>query len=357
MDLDPHGQPYNLRFNRARRAERDLSEMLGLVKGLLADGVVNDAEAAHLATWAAHHPDAAEQWPIPALKARLDQVFADGRIDDVERRDLAELLEAIVGGTAGIIVGDDAATELPLDEPAPEIRWSGSVFVFTGKFAFGPRAECQREAIALGGECEQNITRRTRYLVLGTFGSRDWVHTAFGRKIQQAVEYRAGGVPLAIVGEDHWARALTAAVPLAGGRPRRPKPAPAEVTLHPEAVRAKIPGRGLFSLEIVGESHYQDAFERICGARTEDGENRIVAATLVPENDNPHDPLAVRVDIDGQTVGYLSRKNAREYRQQLEDAGLTGATASCQARICGGWDRGPDDQGFYGLFLDLPTDA
>ena len=34
MTTDPHGQPLNLRFNRARRAERDLSEMLGLVKGV-----------------------------------------------------------------------------------------------------------------------------------------------------------------------------------------------------------------------------------------------------------------------------------------------------------------------------------
>ena len=30
MVHDPHGQPFNIRFNRARRAERDLSEFLGL---------------------------------------------------------------------------------------------------------------------------------------------------------------------------------------------------------------------------------------------------------------------------------------------------------------------------------------
>lgn len=55
--------------------------------------------------------------------------------------------------------------------------------------------------------CDGNITRRTSYLVIGTFGSRDWVHTAFGRKIEKAVSYREA-VPLRIVAEEHWVRTL-----------------------------------------------------------------------------------------------------------------------------------------------------
>ena len=109
MSADPHGQPFNLRFNRARRAERDLSEMLGLVKGVLADGVVTQAEAALLKQWVSGHPDAAEQWPVNILKERLERVFADGRVEKAEQRDLAELLASIVGGKAGIIAGEDAA--------------------------------------------------------------------------------------------------------------------------------------------------------------------------------------------------------------------------------------------------------
>jgi len=129
MGLDPHGQPFNVRFNRARRAERDLSEMLGLAKGLLADGTVTDDEAALLANWAAQHADATEQWPVNVLKARLERVFEDGKVDDDERCDLAELLASIVDGTAGIMVGEDAATELLLDDPTPDLIWTGSICV------------------------------------------------------------------------------------------------------------------------------------------------------------------------------------------------------------------------------------
>lgn len=45
MMLDPDGQALNLAFNRARRTERDVCELLGLAKGLLADGVVTESEA------------------------------------------------------------------------------------------------------------------------------------------------------------------------------------------------------------------------------------------------------------------------------------------------------------------------
>lgn len=206
--LDADGQPMSLAFNRTRRLERDCAEMLGLAKGVLADGTITAVEAELVRDWAAQHPDAMQQWPINTLKARLDRAFSDGRIEETERKDLSALLTAIVGGTAGMIGREDATTTLPLDQPQPALAWTGSVFVFTGKFAFGPREACQEQAMRRGGICEENITRRTRYLVLGTFGSRDWVQTAFGRKIEKAVKYRAAGRPLAIVSEDHWAESL-----------------------------------------------------------------------------------------------------------------------------------------------------
>ena len=210
--LDPHGQPYNLRFNTARRTERDLSELLGLAKGLLADGDITAEEAVLVNTWVRNHPDAAKRWPVNILAERLGRIFADGHVDEAERLELAEVLNSLVGGTAGVIVGEDASTDLPLDIPVPPLQWSGSVFVFTGKFAFGTRPDCQRQVSRLGAFCEDNVTRRTDYLVIGTFGSRDWAHTSFGRKIQKAVDLRTAGKRLAIVGEDHWAMSLPTSV-------------------------------------------------------------------------------------------------------------------------------------------------
>lgn len=207
-NIDPHGQPFNVRFNRARRAERDLSELLGLAKGLLADGEITKEEANHLNNWIASHPAAVEQWPVNRLAERLSRIYQDGHADDDERADLAGLLESLVGGTAGVVLGEDAATELPLDDPPPTIVWPGSIFVFTGKFAYGTRASCERCIASLGALSERTITKRTTYLVIGTFGSRDWVHTSFGRKIQKAVDYRSAGRSLAILAEEYWSSIL-----------------------------------------------------------------------------------------------------------------------------------------------------
>src|SRR5262245_2671451 len=121
----------------------------------------------------------------------------------------------------------------------------------------------------------------------------------------------------------------------------------------PQGMAAHLRGPGAFLLPVVGESRYQDAIEAICGPRSEEGEDRPVEARLILENDNPYDSMAVRVDIQGQTVGYLSREHARRYRKQY-----AATEAYCDARIRGGWDRGEGREGYYGvaLDLDLPMD-
>lgn len=210
--LDDHGQPFNVAFNRARRTERDLSEMLGLAKGMLSDGTVVEAEANFLHDWGKRHPDALVHWPVNLIFSRLNQFFADGHIDEEERAHLQDLLTHLVGGTASILLGYDAPTTLPLDHPPPLICWGpDEVYVFTGQLAYGTRADCAREVSERGGTCEDNVTRRTTFLVIGTFGSRDWQHSSYGRKIKRAVELRDSGFAIRIVGEDHWATALSAA--------------------------------------------------------------------------------------------------------------------------------------------------
>ncbi len=114
-------------------------------------------------------------------------------------------------------------------------------------------------------------------------------------------------------------------------------------------------GPGTYSVDVVGESHYQEALESICGGRTENSQRLQVEAFLVPENDNPHDSNAVRIYIRDQTVGYLDRETARSFRERMVEIGLTGVATKCSAIIVGGWDRGGGDRGYFGVKLDLPT--
>ena len=93
---------------------------------------------------------------------------------------------------------------------------------------------------------------------------------------------------------------------------RKQKPAKqAQKRASKPTSRAPVAGHGDYSHEVVGESHYQDAIRRIKASK----DKPFHRARLIAEDTNPHDNLAVRVDLDGATVGYLPRAAARAWRE------------------------------------------
>lgn len=116
-----------------------------------------------------------------------------------------------------------------------------------------------------------------------------------------------------------------------------------------------ISGPGRYRFKVVGESHYQQNLMKICGARTESGIDFNTMAQLILESSNPHDNQAVMVLINSLHVGYLDRSAARSFRAAIVRAGYGSHTKfQCNAVIKGGWDRGGNDAGMYGVRLDLP---
>lgn len=113
-------------------------------------------------------------------------------------------------------------------------------------------------------------------------------------------------------------------------------------------------GPGRFFTEIVGEAFYQQVISDFVGGKTEDGHEAVVDVLLVLEDTNPHDSKAVAVVLGTCVCGYLDRREARKHRSRLVKIGQAEAVIKCKAKIVGGWDRGPDDQGHFGVRLDLP---
>jgi len=103
-----------------------------------------------------------------------------------------------------------------------------------------------------------------------------------------------------------------------------------------------------YPIEVVGESHYQDALATIAGGRDEEGVELEMPAELVPEADNPFDDNAVAVMIRGRKVGHLARDEAKVYRKKIGRKPL-----ACAALITGGWDRGEGDRGHFGVRLRI----
>jgi hypothetical protein len=66
---------------------------------------------------------------------------------------------------------------------------------------------------------------------------------------------------------------------------------------------------------------------------------------------NPYDPNAVGIYIEGRRVGYLPRESAAVVAPRL-----AARRSEClvRAQITGGWSRGGNDEGFFGVVLYMP---
>lgn len=199
MKKDCDGQPVGF-FRGEGNVEKTVDELIGLAKGLLADNILSPEEVQFLITWMQANQHIASTWPASVLFDRVKRALEDGIIDDEERKELFDILKQLTGDQ----LIENCSTPLPLDNPQPNINFEDSVFCVTGKFAFGPRSEIEKLIEERGGELNNSITKKVNYLVIGTFSSRDWIHSSYGRKIEKAVEYRDNGDDIAIISEDHF---------------------------------------------------------------------------------------------------------------------------------------------------------
>ena len=100
------------------------------------------------------------------------------------------------------------SSTLPLNTPAPNIEFFGKTFCLTGSFTIGTRTQCEAIIKSLGGESLKNVSNSVDYLVVGIIGSDAWVHSAYGRKIEKAVEIREKKKSIAIISEEHFIKFL-----------------------------------------------------------------------------------------------------------------------------------------------------
>jgi hypothetical protein len=98
-------------------------------------------------------------------------------------------------------------------------------------------------------------------------------------------------------------------------------------------------------IRVVGTSHYQDALLRLTGRQADEQVRVDKIAVFAPEPDNPHDPNAIAIHIDGELVGYLSRDENKRWGDVVAGGGV-----ACQAMIAG-----REGTTGLGVFLRLPT--
>lgn len=191
----------NRRFNHKRVVDRNIDELIGLARGILADGKVDKTEAETLQKWliavsGMEHP------MLQNLLMKVNEMLEDNVLDDEESAELFETLNNFIGGNfeKGEIL---KPTSLPLENPEPDITIRGSSFCFTGTFTTGTRKEVEAMVEEKGGKATR-LNGSTDYLVIGAYATDSWIHSSYGRKIEQALDFQKKGGEIKIISEEHW---------------------------------------------------------------------------------------------------------------------------------------------------------
>lgn len=195
------------RVGGSRIAERQIDELIGLSRGLIADGRIEQSEIEFLQAWLAANRAITDQPLIARLYDRISEVLADGIADIDEKNELLITLDQFT--SRDVALGEVLkSTSLPLCDPAPVLSFEGQRYCFTGTFNYGTRKICE-DAVTARGALAGSLTQKTKVLVIGVYATESWKHSSFGNKILQACEWRAEGIPVSIVAEDHWVKALS----------------------------------------------------------------------------------------------------------------------------------------------------
>lgn len=184
-----------------------IAALLGLCRGLIADGKIDPDEADVLHSWFVAHEGVVNNPVIAAFKRKLKPFADKNKENKGDSLQLLQLLNGLIGGQAE--VGECLrATALWLDDPPPEVVFEERKFCLTGKFIYGSRSRCEDEIRSRRGVCQSSPNKSADYLVIGSYAEGAWIQSAFGRKIEKAVALRADGLPLRIISEEHWLAGL-----------------------------------------------------------------------------------------------------------------------------------------------------
>lgn len=191
------------------KIERDTNELIGMCRGIMADGMVNQTEAEFLSGWLESSRHLEDQFPYNVLYSRIAIMLEDGFLDKDEQAELFTLLKEVINpiDDSGVLPENKGVTSAPseyLFDKLPEsFDFINKKIVLTGTFYFGKRKDVQGLIESLGGiNGGKNVTQDVEILIVGGEGNKNWKHSTHGNKIAAAFESKKTNEKLIIISEE-----------------------------------------------------------------------------------------------------------------------------------------------------------
>lgn len=187
---------------------KDTQHLHGLVAGISADGVINEKELTALKNWLYEKEYLKGTWPYDDFYSLCTSVLADGKIDKQEKENIIHFFKDFLNFN-----GNKSLSKQP-SKPStvkgicaidPHVEFDYKRFVITGASSKAPRSKIKEHIEDWAGTVDDRITHKTDYLVVMAEGNSAWAYTAYGRKVEQAMQLRKQGFKIIIIHEnDFW---------------------------------------------------------------------------------------------------------------------------------------------------------
>lgn len=189
-----------------------LQFLSGLIHGILSDGIITDDEIRTLKSWISSNEYLTGCYPFDEIESLLMTILMDGKVTEDERNMLMAFLSNFIdlklSYNLSSIDMDELKSKYSIEgvcSVCQSIDFKNNVFCFTGQSTRATRNEIAAIIAHEGGSFKNNLTNKTRYLIVGNDGNPCWAYSCYGRKIEDAVSRRKAGQHLTIVNEvDFW---------------------------------------------------------------------------------------------------------------------------------------------------------
>lgn len=178
--------------------------LMGLISGVTADHRVTEQELDAMEQWLEANAHLTGLWPYDECASVVTAAQA-GMLLPPQIEAMRELARQFpVGGAE--VAGDPVPTTVRgICAVDPPVVFPGKTFVFTGESKKAPRTGLMDVVVSAGGRAEENVTKRTDFLVVCAEGSHFWAFSCYGRKVEKAYNQRRAGHHVLLVHEvDFW---------------------------------------------------------------------------------------------------------------------------------------------------------
>jgi NAD-dependent DNA ligase len=188
-----------------------IQQLHGILHGILSDGIITKQEVEGLQDWINDNQFMIGTYPYDEIDTLLCSILEDGVVSKKEQNLLKVYFSQFVDiENTAINTSELEKLKKSIQLPVicsmnPHVIFNDKLFCFTGISLKENRKMVADIVVSHGGTYLDKLRKDTDYLIIGDKNNPCWVFSCYGRKIEQALEYRTKGVPIQVIKEtDFW---------------------------------------------------------------------------------------------------------------------------------------------------------